>query len=193
MGIFTHRPAPVDRVREDFDREAWPHFREIHRAALRLTRRPAEAEDLVQEVYLQAWKSFERFERGTNCRAWLYRILWNVNQQRVRKKVPVPLGADGEARVAETLAAEEPTPTEIRDEEVASALEALSDEHRQILLLSDVEEFTYKELAAILRVPIGTVMSRLSRARSALRQKVRGTAAATALLAVRPAVEGGNP
>jgi RNA polymerase sigma-70 factor (ECF subfamily) len=193
MGLFSLRSAPVDRVREDFDREAWPHFREIYRAAFRLTRRPAEAEDLTQEVFLQAWKSFARFERGTNCRAWLYRILWNVNQQRVRKKVPVPLGADGEARIAETLAAEEPTPTEIRDEEVASALEALSSEHRQILLLSDVEEFSYKEISTILRVPIGTVMSRLSRARSALRQKVRGTAAATALLANRPAAEGGTP
>lgn len=193
MGLFSLRSAPVDRVRGDFDREAWPHFREIYRAALRLTRRPAEAEDLAQEVFLQAWKSFARFERGTNCRAWLYRILWNVNQQRVRKKVPVPLGADGEARIAETLAAEEPTPTEIRDEEVASALEALSSEHRQILLLSDVEEFSYKEISTILRVPIGTVMSRLSRARSALRQKVRGTAAATTLLANRPAAEGGTP
>lgn len=193
MGILSFRSAPVDRVREDFDREAWPHFREIYRAALRLARRPAEAEDLAQEVFLQAWKSFARYERGTNCRAWLYRILWNVNQQRVRRKVPVLLGSEGEARIAETLAGEEPTPTEIRDEEVASALEALSPEHRQILLLSDVEEFTYKEIATILRVPIGTVMSRLSRARSALREKVRGTAAATALSAVRPAAEGGNP
>ncbi len=193
MGLFSLGTQPVDRVREDFDREAWTHFREIYRAALRLTRRPAEAEDLAQEVFLQAWKSFARFERGTNCRAWLYRILWNVNQQRVRKKAPVPLGAEGEARIAETLAAEEPTPTEIRDEEVAAALEALSSEHRQILILSDVEEFSYKEISTILRVPIGTVMSRLSRARSALREKVRGTAVATALFANRPAAEGGTP
>ena len=104
-----------------------------------------------------------------------------MNQQRVRKKVPIPLGAEGEARIAETLAAEEPTPTEIRDEEVASALEALSSEHRQILLLSDVEEFTYKEIVDDPARAVGTVMSRLSRARSALREKVRGTAAARAL------------
>src|SRR5512144_1787708 len=126
MAFFSLRPAPIDRLREDFDREAWPHFREIYRAALRLTRRPAEAEDLAQEVYLQAWKSFERFERGTNCRAWLYRILWSVHHQKLRKKFPLPLGAEEEARLAETLAAEEPTPTEIRDEEVAAALDALS-------------------------------------------------------------------
>ena len=192
MSFFRPRPADAEaRLREDFDREAWPHFREIARAALRLTRRPAEAEDLASEVYLQAWKSFARFERGTNCRAWLYKILWNVNLQRNRKKVPFTLGAEGEEKLAETLAAEEPTPTEIKDEEVAAALDAISAGHRQILLLSDVEEFTYKEIAAILRVPIGTVMSRLSRARAALRDKVRGTAVAQAI--VGPAAQGGNP
>jgi RNA polymerase sigma-70 factor (ECF subfamily) len=188
MPLLRSRAAAApDRVREDFDREVWPHFREIYRSAFRLVRRPAEAEDLAQEVFLQAWKSFDRFERGTNARAWLYRILWNVHHQRLRKKVPLPLGEEEEARLAETLAAEEPTPTEIKDEEVAAALEALSPEHRQILLLSDVEEFTYKEIAGILRVPIGTVMSRLSRARAALREKVRGTAAAAGLLAARSA------
>ena len=192
MSFFRPRPADAEtRLREDFDREAWPHFREIARAALRLTRRPAEAEDLASDVFLQAWKSFAKFERGTNCRAWLYRILWNVNQQRSRKRLPFTLGAEGEAQLAETLAAEAPTPTEIKDEEVAAALDALSAEHRQILLLSDVEEFTYKEIAAILRVPIGTVMSRLSRARAALREKVRGTAAAASI--VGPAAQGGTP
>ncbi|MEO8055394.1 MAG: sigma-70 family RNA polymerase sigma factor [Acidobacteriota bacterium] len=193
MSLFRPRPADAEsRIREDFDREAWPHFREISRAALRLTRRPAEAEDLASEVFLQAWKSFGKFERGTNGRAWLYKILWNLNQQRSRKRVPFTLGAEGEALLAETLAAEEPTPTEIKDEEVSAALDAISAEHKQILLLSDVEEFTYKEIAAILRVPIGTVMSRLSRARAALREKVRGTAAAT-LVAGNAAAQGGTP
>jgi len=192
MSLFRPRlPDSESRIREDFDREAWPHFREISRAALRLTRRPAEAEDLASEVFLQAWKSFAKFERGTNCRAWLYKILWNVNQQRSRKKVPFTLGAEGEAQLAETLAAEEPTPTEIKDEEVAAALDAISPEHKQILLLSDVEEFTYKEIAAILRVPIGTVMSRLSRARAALRERVRGTSAAAGIASA--VVRGGNP
>ncbi len=194
MSLFRPRPADSEsRMREDFDREAWPHFREITRAALRLTRRPAEAEDLASEVFLQAWKSFAKFERGTNCRAWLYKILWNVNQQRARKKVPFTLGAEGEALLAETLAAEEPTPTEIKDEEVMAALEAISPEHKQILLLSDVEEFSYKETATILRVPIGTVMSRLSRARAALRERVRGTAAAATIVARGAAAQGGNP
>ena len=177
MGLLSFgRGASADRIRDDFEREAVPHFREIYRAALRLARRPAEAEDLTQEVFLQAWKSFDRFERGTNARAWLYKILWNVFQQKLRKKVPIPLGAEGEERLAETLAAEEPTPTEIRDEDVAAALEKLSSEHREIVLLSDLEEFTYKEIADILKIPIGTVMSRLSRARAALRGSLRETA-----------------
>ena len=194
MPLFRPRPADSEsRLREDFDREAWPHFREITRAALRLTRRPAEAEDLASEVFLQAWRAFEKFESGTNCRAWLYRILWNVNQQRSRKKVLFTLGAEGEAQLAETLAAEEPTPTEIRDEEVAAALDAISPEHKQVLLLSDVEEFTYREIATILRVPIGTVMSRLSRARAALREKVRGTAAAATIVPGRAAAQGETP
>lgn len=189
MSLFNFgRSAAPDRIREDFDREAWPHFREIYRAALRLTRRVPEAEDLAQEVFLQAWKSFARFESGTNCRAWLYRILWNVNQQRIRKKVPLQLGEDAAARLEETLAAEPPTPTEIRDEEVVAALEALSPEHRQILLLSDVEEFTYKEIAGILKVPIGTVMSRLSRARAALRDRVRGAAEAAGIVPAGSAI-----
>jgi len=194
MSLVRFRPAvAADRLREDFDREAWPHFREICRSARGLARSRGEAEDLAQEVFLQAWKSFARFERGTNCRAWLYRILWNVHHQKLRKKVPVPLGAEGEARLAETLAAEPPTPTEIKDGEVAAALDAVSPEHRQILLLSDVEEFTYKEIAGILRVPIGTVMSRLSRARAALREKVRGTSAAAGILAGGRAAQGETP
>ncbi|MEO6326910.1 MAG: sigma-70 family RNA polymerase sigma factor [Thermoanaerobaculia bacterium] len=173
MGLLSFgRPAApslTERIREDFDREVLPHFKEIYRAALRMTRRPAEAEDVTQEVFLQAWKSFDRYERGTNGRAWLYKILWNVHQQKIRKRVPTPLGAEGEAIMAETLAAPEITPTEITDTEVSGALENLSDEHRQIVLLSDVDEFTYKEIASILKIPIGTVMSRLSRARAALR------------------------
>ena len=108
MGLFAlrSRPRPTAFARTSTVRPG-PTFREIYRAALRLTRRPAEAEDLAQEVFLQAWKSFERFERGTNCRAWLYRILWNVDHQRMRKKLPVTLGVEGEALLAESLAAEE--------------------------------------------------------------------------------------
>lgn len=174
MGLFGRG----DREREDFEREALPHLQEIWRAARRTTRSAPEADDLAQEVFLQAWKSFGRYERGTNARAWLYRILWNVAQQRRRKKVPLPLGAEGEAILAETLAAPEETPDRITDEEVSRALDTLSPEHKAIVLLSDVEGFSYKEIAGILSVPIGTVMSRLSRARTALRRQLSGLSAA---------------
>jgi RNA polymerase sigma-70 factor (ECF subfamily) len=177
VGLLSFgRGTHAETARADFEREVLPHLREIYRAALRQVRNPAEAEDLAQEVFLQAWKSFDRFERGTNARAWLYKILWNVAQQRLRKKVPIPLGAEGEERLAETLAAEEETPTEIKDDDVTAALESLSPEHREIVLLSDLEEFSYKEIADILKIPIGTVMSRLSRARAALRKRLRDTA-----------------
>jgi RNA polymerase sigma-70 factor, ECF subfamily len=183
VGLLSFaRGSSADAVRMDFEREVTPHLREIYRAALRLVRNPAEAEDLTQEVFLQAWKSFDRFTRGTNARAWLYKILWNVGQQRLRKRIPIPLGAEGEARIAETLEAEETTPTEVKDEEVAAALEALSPEHREIVLLSDLEEFTYKEIAEILKIPIGTVMSRLARARAALRKSLRATAERAGIL-----------
>ena len=194
MGLLSFaRGGSADAARADFEREATPHLREIYRAALRQVRNPAEAEDLTQEVFLQAWKSFGRFERGTNARAWLYKILWNVAQQRLRKKVPIPLGAEGEERVAETLAAEETTPTEIKDEEVAAALEALSPEHREIVLLSDLEEFTYKEIADILKIPIGTVMSRLSRARAALRKSLRDAAERAGIVGRHPSGSASRP
>lgn len=177
MRLFgSEKRRERERLREDFEQDALPHFREIYRASLRLTRRAAEAEDLTQDVFLQAWKSFERFEPGTNGRAWLYKILWNIHQQRLRKKLPIPLGAEGETILEETLPSSETTPTEVGDEEVVAALEALSPDHREIIHLSDLEEFTYKEIASILKIPVGTVMSRLSRARAALRGHLAGMA-----------------
>lgn len=170
MSLFSRgatQPA-ADAHRLAFELEALPHFREIHASAYRLTRRQGDAEDLAQDVFLQAWKSWHRYQRGSNCRAWLYKILWNVHHQKLRKKIPTPLGEEGD-RLLENLEARATTPAGISDEEVAKALERLPEFHREIVLLSYVEGFTYQEIASILGVPVGTVMSRLFRARATLR------------------------
>lgn len=163
------------RLREqEFEFEALPHLDELYRTAVRLLGGDsAEAQDLVQDVFAQAWKSFDRYEPGTNCRAWLYRILVNkakhYQRRRYTRKV-IPLSEQGNNGVLENAGAPPLVPEHIRDEEVLAALERLSDDHREVVLLADVQEFAYKEIAEILEIPIGTVMSRLSRGRTLLRE-----------------------
>lgn len=134
--------------------------------ARRLTSDPAVAEDLVQETLLLAWRAFSQFRDGSNARAWLFRILMNEFRGRARKVLPAPLAVPFES---EPMAA----PLDIDDGiDMAQALESLSLDHRSVLLLGVVEGFTCEEMVEILGVPIGTVMSRLSRARSALRKQI---------------------
>lgn len=159
---------------QDFEAEALPHLEELYRTAVRLLGGDrAEAEDLVQDVFVQAWKSFDRYEPGTNCRAWLYRILMNkarhYQRRRYTRKV-LSLSEHGNRDALEVSGGLSPVPEQIDDREVLAALERLSDEHREVVLLADVQEFSYKEIAEILDVPIGTVMSRLSRGRAVLRR-----------------------
>ncbi len=160
---------------EDFEAAALPHLNGLFRTAARLVGNRTEAEDLIQETYLQAWKSFHRFELGTNCRAWLFRILFNkANHQRrwlYRRKCH-----DGEAELENSLEYQPPINEQLSDEEVLLALERLPRHYRKAVLLADVEDFSYKEIAAIHRVPIGTVMSRLSRGRKLLRAELAGVA-----------------
>ncbi len=148
---------------DEFERIAMPHSRSLLRVARRLTSDAAAAEDLVQESLLSAWRAFHQFRAGTNARAWLFRILMNAFYAQGRK-APVPLAApvdvlQARGSVAESL-------------EVAEAISALAVEQRTVLLLGVVEGFTCQEMAGILSVPIGTVMSRMSRARQALRQRL---------------------
>lgn len=147
-----------------------PHAQSLLRTALRLASERAVAEDMLQETLLQAWNAFDQFERGTNCKAWLFRILMNVSRQHYRKNhsmpATLPLEGIGSRKVIELCVA----PPQCTASEVLSALDMLSIDQRLMLMLAVVEGFTCKEIAAMCSLPIGTVMSRLSRARAELRK-----------------------
>jgi RNA polymerase sigma-70 factor (ECF subfamily) len=159
-----------------FEEQAMPHMDDLFRIALRMTRDRARAEDAVQEAFLQAWKSFDKFEPGTNCKAWLFRILFYSVQHQRRKWFRFPVASESEEILQSTVAAPEPLAETLKDEDIQSALEGLPDDYRAVALLVDVEEFAYREAAEILGIPIGTVMSRLSRARKLLRERLADTA-----------------
>ena len=161
-----------------FEAEAMPHLNDIFRTASRMIGEKARAEDVVQEVYLQAWKSFARFETGTNCRAWLYKILFHCVNHHRRKWFRFPLLKRAEEFLETNLTYEAPVPENLTDEEVLAALDAIPADFRAVVLLVDVEEFPYKETADILSIPIGTVMSRLSRGRKLLREQLASVAQA---------------
>jgi RNA polymerase sigma-70 factor (ECF subfamily) len=163
---------PKVRV-EDFEAAAIPHLADLYRSASLLLRDSSEAEDLVQEVYLEAWKSFHRFELGTNCRAWLFKILFHRLYHFRRRLIKASrVEAFGSPADQETIAAEPPVPQEIRDEDILLALEKVPVEFREVVLMADVEDFSYKDIANTLKIPLGTVMSRLSRGRKLLRRKL---------------------
>lgn len=162
---------------EIFEAEAMQHINDLYRTALRLTRSRIDADDLVQETYMQAWKSFDQYEPGTNCRAWLYKILFNKYDHHRRKMITrAKYVTEADELVFELSPGTEPVPETLTDREVIDALNALPEHYRSVVLLADVHEFDYKEVAEILQIPIGTVMSRLSRARTRLRQALAPTA-----------------
>ena len=160
----------------EFEAEAMPHLNDLLRTAQRVLKDAARAEDVVQEVYLQAWKSFARFELGTNCKAWLYKILFHSINHFRGKWFRLHLLSDKEEFLEENLTWTPPIAEELTDEEVLGALESIPGEFKSVVLLADVEEFTYKEVAEILGIPIGTVMSRLSRGRKLLREQLADVA-----------------
>lgn len=173
---------------EEFEAVAMPHRNDIFRTAVSMLGNRSEAEDLAQEVFLQAWKSFDRFEAGTNCRAWLFKILFHRLHHYRRKKFRFRFTDDETA--ADRLAYAEPVAEKLTDEEILQALDRLRPDYRAVVLLADVEELAYKEVAAALDIPIGTVMSRLSRARQALRAEL--AEAADAMGIRKPASAGGE-
>lgn len=169
---------------KSFVEEAMQYMQPLYTAAMRMTRNNADAEDLVQETYLRAYRSFGSFQEGTNLRAWLYRILTNtfINSYRAKKRRPEisdvediedlylykRLGASTSSDQGRS--AEEELFEHITDSQVKEAIEALPEQFRMAVLLADVEGFSYKEIADMLDVPIGTVMSRIHRGRRALQK-----------------------
>ena len=155
-----------------FEAEALPHADRLFRLAMWLERDRAEAEDLVQETMMQALRSFHRFQPGTNCRAWLNAILQHVRSNRRRARNRAPLADEPFEHVGRTLAFVPPVPQVLTDEDLLGALARLPIVYQDVILLCDVEELTYREIAAALSIPLGTVMSRLHRGRALLRSEL---------------------
>jgi RNA polymerase sigma-70 factor (ECF subfamily) len=156
-----------------FEAEALPHVDRLFRLAMWFERSRSEAEDLMQETMLQALQSFHRFQPGTNCRAWLVTILQHVRSNRRRARDRSPLVDDPDDRLAETTPFEAPIPQQLTDEEILDALRRIPARFQEVIVLCDVEDLTYREIAEALAIPIGTVMSRLHRGRALLRSELR--------------------
>jgi RNA polymerase sigma-70 factor, ECF subfamily len=170
----------------DFADDAMPFMNQLFATAMRMTRNRSDAEDLVQETYLKAYRAYERFEAGTNLRAWLFRIMTNSYINSYRKKQRRPYQTDledvqdlylyrrlgGNELATLGQSAEDVLFDQITDGVILDALEELPDQYRTAVMLADVEGFAYKEIAEILDIPIGTVMSRLHRGRKKLQEQL---------------------
>ena len=188
-----------------FAEQATPFIDQLYAAAVRMTRNPADAEDLVQETFVRAYRGFGSFQDGTNLRAWLYRILTNtfINSYRAAQRRPEQSELDdveelylyrrigGLEAASLGRSAEDELMDLFTDSQVQDAVDALPEQFRLAVLLADVDGFSYKEIAEILDVPIGTVMSRLHRGRKALQKSLHGFALERGV--IRPAPDDPGP
>lgn len=167
---------------EDFEDEIIPHLDAMYNFALRLTSDPSDAEDLVQDTIVKAFRFFSSYEKGTNAKAWLFRILKNsyINNYRKKSKKPNQVDYDEVSTFYETIRAERTDTSDLEDkmfrelidDDISNALDELPEDFRTVVLLCDVEGFTYEEIANMLDVPIGTIRSRLHRGRNLLKSQL---------------------
>ncbi|MEX0648081.1 MAG: sigma-70 family RNA polymerase sigma factor [Balneolaceae bacterium] len=170
------------RKQEDFNEEILPHLDALYNFGLRLTADPNDTEDLVQDTVVKAYRFFSSYEKGTNAKAWLFRILKNsyINNYRKRAKKPQEVDYDEVATFYETIRAERTETSDLEDkmfrelidDDISGALDDIPEDFRTVVLLCDVEDFTYEEIANMLDVPIGTIRSRLHRGRNLLKAQL---------------------
>ena len=178
----------MDSKKKEFEDIALEYMELLYRSALRMTKNTQEAEDLIQDTYMQAYRHFDKFEKGTNFKAWIFKILTNtfINKYRKKKRTPQHLDIDQvsfQIIDQDTQEGQEMrnkingvTYEELFDDDIIRALDKLSEEFRQIVLLSELEGLTYKEIAKKTDIPLGTVMSRLFRGRRVLQRSLQGYA-----------------